>query len=171
MRIVSRNLADKEMQRISHALGHPIDPFNKETRNYFASSRGSSTSDKMAASAFWEEHPGYEDMQIFLVTDEGRLALDQALADEPDPQREYEVTIKASKLDLDGKDGKFYSYGRNHSNARYRYWLELTDAIEGITFKEFCQASSIRLSERQKLITARRKAYKEPDAPALGMMR
>lgn len=133
---VNRSLKDKEMDRIDHALGRPVDPMRESFRNYFATDESSSFARQFDASPFWEKGkvaPG--GMAYFHVSEAGRAALVTHLKKIGDKHRLFSVS--------------YYGYtdtvvGTSAGNAKYQKWLSVSDAWSDLTFAKFARDAKVR---------------------------
>lgn len=129
---INRCLADKAMDRIDHALGRPLNPMAETYRNFYSTS--GAEADTMASSPHWiEGRPG--SFRCFAVTDEGRAALAAHLREIADPHRAYAVTFAGhERMVIAGSASK----------ARYSHFLDLSDCIPDLSFKDFCRRTTVR---------------------------
>lgn len=133
---VNRELADKAMNRIDHALGRPLDPLAETYREYYAVDAGSAQADEFRASPYWRQAPGAQaGMAYFYVTPDGRQALAAYLKKIGDQNKAFVVC-------WNGFESRVVA--PTHSKARYKKWLEASDAYQTLTFKEFCKTATVR---------------------------
>lgn len=141
--IVNRCLKDKNMDHIDHALGRPLDPTAETYRNYF-STDDSSLASEMALSPLWTDggcRQGPRIMRYFHVTDAGRLALADYLKAIGDQHRCYVVSFRGFETRV---------VATSHSKARYSYYLDLTECVPDLTFKDFCSRARVRLKDASR---------------------
>lgn len=131
---VNRCLNDKEMDRIDHALGRPLVPTADSYRNFYVTS--GIEADEMAASPFWIEGRRGHDMRRFAVTDEGRKALADHLAEIGDPHRAFSVTFDGHSRTV---------IATSASKARYSRYLEVSDCMPDLKFNDYCKRASVRV--------------------------
>jgi hypothetical protein len=139
---VNRHLKDKDMDRIDHALGRPVDPTQDTYRNHFAVS---SEKDKAAfrGSAFWIEGVSQGRMTWFHVSGPGRVALEAHLKQIGDPHRLYDVTYRI------GRDTHSELVAaKSGGAAKYDKWRSVSDVLPDLTFIDFCRGASVRLADR-----------------------
>ena len=138
MRIsVNRYLKDKAMDRIDHALGRPVNPLAETYRDHFCTDLRNPEADEMAASPCW--HMGRKldgGMVYFHVTRHGRETLSKHLKDIGDKNRLFIVSYGGFDMP---------QVAETHSKARYRKWLDVSDACD-ISFKEFQASARVRLA-------------------------
>jgi hypothetical protein len=135
MKPVNRYLKDKDMDRIDHALGRPLDPMGETYRSYFAA--GGTIADELAASPHWEAGArtvGDGSLRYFYVTREGRKALAEHLRAIGDPHRAFVVTFESFQSTI---------VATSRAKARYSYYLDLTDSWP-MPFKDYCRRVSVR---------------------------
>ena len=85
---------DEIMHAVDHALGYPVDPLRETCREHYAVASGSVLCDAMRASPCFRETPravrhgrvSPSGLAYFTVTDFGRRALANALADAEGPR-------------------------------------------------------------------------------------
>lgn len=133
---VNRDLADKTMNRIDHALGRPLDPLAETYREYYAVDADSEQAAEFRASPHWDEGravPG--GLTYFHPTVAGRQALAAYLKRIGDPNKAFVVR-------WNGFESRVVA--PTHSKARYKKWLEASDAYQALTFKEFCKTATVR---------------------------
>jgi len=137
---VNRYLKDKDMDRIDHALGRPLDPTGETYRDHFAVS---SEKDKayFRASAFWIEGHTLDGITWFHVSGIGRLALEAHLKLIGDPHRSFEVRYR---IGSDTYSDRIIATTR--SSAKYLKWLCLSDVLPDLAFIDFCRGASVRLA-------------------------
>ena len=133
---VNRYLENREMDRIDHALGRPVDPLSETHRNHYAIDLDCDTAKRMAADPCWHIGKRCGDLVFFHVTDHGRRALKAHLRDVGDAHRLFEVTVDDYPLTIRA--------ATSHGAARYDAYLDadLTD----VTFGEWCKRTKVRLS-------------------------
>ena len=132
---VNRYLADRDMDRIDHALGRPCDPMAETYRNHYATDMDHDLATRMAADPCWHMGPRVGNMVFFHVTDHGRRALKTHLRDIGDAHRLYDVSLD------DYPPRQIAATSR--SKARYDAWLK---ADLDMPFGEFCKRSRVTLS-------------------------
>lgn len=137
MRQVKRYLKDKAFDHIDHALGRPVDPLGETYREYFATDDSSSEAAQFRASEHWKEGPRQSDMVWFYVTRSGREALAAHLKQIGDKNRLF--TVSWGGYDMT-------EVATTRSKARYSKWLDLSDALPDLTFKEFQATARVRLA-------------------------
>ena len=132
---VNRYLANKDMDRIDHALGRPVDPMAETYRNHYATDLDHDLATRMAADPCWHMGRRAGDMVFFHVTDHGRRTLKTHLRDIGDAHRLYDVLLD------------YYPHrsiaATSHAKARYAAYL---DADLDMPFGEFCKRSRVTLS-------------------------
>lgn len=130
---VNRALKDKDMDRIDHALGRPLNPMAPVSRNYY--STGGGEAEAMAGSPHWREGraaaPG---ARCFSVTDEGRKALTLHLRETGDAHRMFAVTFAGHRSDVPAI---------SRSKARYSHYLNVKDVYPDLAFKDYCQRATV----------------------------
>lgn len=131
---VDRYLEDKAIDHIDHALGRPVWPLRESYRNYFATPPDSDLARKFDVSTYWEFRNSHGDMAWYSVTDAGRQALSEYLA-QTRADRAYVV--------------RFQGYDRivpaaTPSKARYAYWLEISDCLGDMRFGDFAKSTQVR---------------------------
>ncbi|WP_421358158.1 hypothetical protein [Agrobacterium rosae] len=134
---VDRSLEDKEMDRIDHALGRPVDPTRETYRDHYATNSHGATGKGFDHSLNWKRGqslPG--GMTYFHVTDHGRQVLKQYLKAIGDNHRLFEVSFKGFTSTV---------VAVSASKAKYSYWLDVSDTSD-ISFREFCRSVSVRLA-------------------------
>jgi hypothetical protein len=129
---INRSLKDKAMDRIDHALGRPLDPLQESYRNRYATD--GALADEMAASPFWREGARGCSLRFFEVTDEGRRALAAHLREIEDPHRAYTVTYEGHAQIV---------VAETAAKARYSRYLDISDVIPDLTFKDFSRRASV----------------------------
>lgn len=141
---VNRSLRDKAMDHIDHALGRPLDPMQETYRSHFATSRDSDEAKGFRASPHWSEAPSTEPfgmMAFFYVTDEGRKALRDHLRSIRDPHRAFTIEFLGHTIPV---------VGTSHGNARWSYFLEVSDGWSELTFAEFCKRCRVTLASNRE---------------------
>lgn len=135
---INRSLADKAMDRIDHALGRPLNPLSESYRNRYAAPAGSREAEEMRGSPYWSEGATINrgTLTMFHVTPAGEDALSAHLREIGDPHRAYAVTF-------DGHTSIVAATSR--TRARYRHWLDVSDSLSDLTFREYCRRTSVRL--------------------------
>lgn len=141
MAVVNRSLKNKTMNRIDHALGHPIDPMAETYRNYFATNADCEDARAFRASPYWSEYRISDNMAGFQVTQAGREALRDHLKEIEDPWRLYVVSYDGYEMN---------QVGTSPGNAKYRKWCDISDALSDLTFVEFCKTARVRLARPQE---------------------
>ncbi len=142
---VNRWLKNKDMDHIDHALGRPVDPLNKSHsyRDHFALSND----DKIAefrASPNWTEGASGHGTTFFHVSDEGRAALAAHLKEIGDKHRLFEVIYAP---DWSEKPEANLVAAKSRGAAKYAYWIDLSDSLCDLTFKDYCKDVSVRLAQ------------------------
>jgi hypothetical protein len=133
---VNRELADKAMNRIDHALGRPLDPLAETYREYYAVDANSEQAAEFRASPHWDAGRGVPGgLTYFHPTVAGRQALAAYLKTIADPNKAFVVC-------WNGFESRVVA--PTHSKARYKKWLEASDAYHTLTFKEFCKTATVR---------------------------
>lgn len=132
---VNRYLEDRDMDRIDHALGRPLDPMAETYRNHYAIDANKKEAEEMRASPHWRGGNSVTGMTFFHVTDEGRKALADHLKEIGDPHRSFIVTF-------DGFDATVVSI--TPAKARYEYWLRISDSWSELKFGELLRGSKVR---------------------------
>ena len=135
---VNRDLKDKAMDHIDHALGRHVDPLGETYRDHF--STGGALADEMAASPYWEERGRHGDMRFFGVTQAGREALAAHLGEIGDPQRYFAITFVKGRFESETA----YVAAPSAAKSKYAYWLEVSDCWSDLTFGEFCRSTRVR---------------------------
>lgn len=131
---VNRYLKDKAMDHIDHALGRPVDPMGETYREYFAASEPMFRDDPR-----WRLYAVSGGMFWYTPTQAGREALRDHLRQIGDKHRCFTIKVK-------GFPASVY-VAESHGKARYKAYLNFSDAYEGTTFKDFCSTSSVRLKQ------------------------
>jgi hypothetical protein len=132
---VNRELADKAMNRIDHALGRPLDPLAETYRNHYALHADSPGVDEFRASPHWDCPGEFIGMVYFRVNAAGRRALAAHLKQIADPHRSFIVTFQ-------GYPGSVVA--KTRSEAKYKRYLGIADVWSELTFKEFCKTATVR---------------------------
>ena len=132
---IDRYLHDKAMDHIDHALGRPLDPMKETFRNHYAA--GGALADEMAASPFWDEGKRHGDMRFFYVNEAGCKALASHLREIGDCHRAFAVTFE-------GHTRVVAATTRN--KARYSYFIDVSDCLPDLTFKDYCKRVAVRLA-------------------------
>lgn len=131
---VNRDLIDKALDRIDHALGRPTFPLKETYRNYFATGADSKIAKEFSKSLHWRKSGQNGDMVYFAVTDLGRHALADHLKLLPDNKIFIVSYWEWSKIVT----------AKSRAAARYDVFLDVSDCSE-ITFPEFLKVSSVRV--------------------------
>jgi hypothetical protein len=132
---VNRYLANKDMDRIDHALGRPVDPMAETHRNHYAIDLDHDLATRMAADPCWHMGQVSGGMAFFHVTTHGRRTLKTHLRDIGDAYRLYDVSFDNYPLPSIA--------ATSHAKARYAAYL---DADLDMPFGEFCKRSRVTLS-------------------------
>lgn len=130
---VNRDLTDRALDLIDHALGRPTFPLKETYRNYFATSEGNPEAAHFAQSPNWEISSERFGMTYYAVTKEGRQALSDHLKTLPDSKTFIVKYWAWSKIVV----------AKSRASARYNVYLEVSDAGD-IPFREFLKISSVR---------------------------
>lgn len=143
MKRTARNIAlpDPNFDNMHHALGRPFhDEIHGETyRNYFAAGPDSETAERMAASPHWTDGNIGGSCVFFHVTEQGKAALSEYIAENVETPNRYTVTHKYG-------GGENIVTAKSHSAAKYAAYL-YTDS--DMTFKDFLKiVKSVRLYSR-----------------------
>ena len=132
---VNRHLVDKEMDRIDHALGRPVDPTSAGYRNNYAVFDGAPEIAMFEASEHWRLVSRQGDMRFYQVTEQGRKALALHLRETGDKHKLFWVTFE---------DQQSKVVGTSHSNARYRHWLNISDCLPDMKYSDFMRRATVR---------------------------
>ncbi|MCJ8518337.1 hypothetical protein ABID21_001352 [Pseudorhizobium tarimense] len=136
-RQVNRDLRDKAMDHIDHALGRPVDPLVVSHRNRFAVDPDSKTAKEYEASPFWSRNgkgaPG--GMAFYHVTAERRQALKQHLKEIGDQHRIYAATYLGQTQTV---------VAISAAKAKYSLLLEVSDCFCDLPFGKFSRAATVR---------------------------
>lgn len=132
---VNRYLKNKAMDHIDHALGRPVDPMGETSREYFAACK--SEADQFRASSHWKEGRSDFDLVWFYVTKAGRKALADHLREIGDKNRAFTVSWGGYDMPV---------VAETHGQAKYRKWVEVSDALTDLTFKDFQATARVRLA-------------------------
>ncbi|TIL54347.1 hypothetical protein [Mesorhizobium sp.] len=132
---VNRYLEDKAMDHIDHALGRPIWPLRETYRNYFATDANGALAMQFEASPHWTKSGQRDDMAFYRVTNQGREALADHIASQPDPWQPYLVTFEGHTSIVPERTG---------AKAKYAYYLIVSDSWSELTFGTFCKRSTVR---------------------------
>lgn len=130
---VNRCLKDKAMNHIDHALGRPVNPLGETYREHFAVC--ASEAGRFRDSGHWREGRTDTDLVWFYVTRAGREALADHLKAIDNKSRHFVVSWGGYDMDV---------VAETHSKARYKKWVEVSDAID-ISFGEFTKTARVRL--------------------------
>ena len=141
---VNRYLKNQEMDHIDHALGRPVDPLNKSHsyRDHFALCDLDEIAE-FRKSPYWDEGKSGHGTTFFHVSDEGRAALAAHLKDIGDPNRLYAVTYAP---DWSEKPEANLIAAKSRGAAKYAHWIDLSDCLCDLTFKDYCKDVSVRLA-------------------------
>lgn len=131
----NRELNDRMMDHIDHALGRPVMPLKESSRNYFAVDTGSDLAAEFSASPWWQMLGRQGCMSFFGVTEAGRHALAEHLRKISDRWRVFELTF--------GEHSRLMSE-RSAAKARYAWWLDISDLLPDLTFFDFCRKTRVR---------------------------
>jgi len=134
---VNRYLEDKWIDHIDHALGRPVWPLRASYRNYFATGLGGPLAKHFEESPFWELRNVTQRLMWFSVTDAGREALDRYLKSQKEQHRAYLVDFESYTTVVVGK---------SHANARYSYFLRISDCRPDMEFGDFVRRCRVRLA-------------------------
>ncbi|SDQ98970.1 hypothetical protein [Pseudovibrio sp. Tun.PSC04-5.I4] len=137
---VERYLKDEDMNRIDHALGHPVDPIKPTYREHFATDDQKEKA-QFRASPFWTGGQTSGDMAFFFVTKQGRAALKEHLQSIGDKTRLFNVSIT-----YDRETFSDLVPAETHGKARYSKYLSFTDCID-MPFGKFCKISSVQIAK------------------------
>jgi hypothetical protein len=134
---VNRDLKDKAMDRIDHALGRPIWPLRETYRNHYATT--SADAMDFEANPHWAFCGAQDRMAFYAVTDAGRQALTAYLEtlEVGERTRAYVVTYEGYETIVPAK---------SRSHARYANWLRISDSFTELTFGEFVKNAKVRLA-------------------------
>lgn len=132
---VNRHLKDKAMDHIDHALGRPVDPMGETYRAYFAAC--ASEADAFRASPHWREGQSASGLVWFYVTPAGRAALAAHLRGIGDKTRAFVVSWGGYETQVAAE---------TRAAAKYRRWLEISDALPDLTFKAFQATARVRVA-------------------------
>lgn len=135
---VNRYLKNKRMDHIDHALGRPVDPLAETYRNRFAIEPDAPETPHFQESdhwEFWGTIPG--GLLCFRVTQAGREALRDHLKEIGDKNRLWAVYWGGFRVE---------KVAETRGKARYRAWLDASDAYSDLTFKDFQAASTVKLA-------------------------
>jgi hypothetical protein len=134
---VNRYLKDKWIDHIDHALGRPVWPLRASYRNYFATGVGGDLAKKFEESPLWELRNVAQRMAWFSVTEAGRETLDRYLKSQADQHRAYVVDFESYSTVV---------VGRSPANARYSYFLRISDCCPDLSFGDFVRRCRVRLA-------------------------
>lgn len=133
---INRSLQDRDMDRIDHALGRPLDPMADTYRNFYAIS--GSIADGLAASPYWAEGKGPPgSLRYFSVTDAGRACLANHLRVIGDQHRAFIITF-------DGYASTVIAKSRD--KAKYSHFLSVSDVMPDLTFGDYCRRTTVRVA-------------------------
>lgn len=133
---VNRSIPDKALDHIDHALGRPTFPLRESYRNYYAIDASSELAGRLEASLYWELRNAVEGGLVYYsVTALGRQALADWLALHGDAWRPFEV-------EWDGHSGIVAA--RSAGSAKYKRFLQASDAYCDLTFGEFVKTARVR---------------------------
>lgn len=133
---INRSLQDRDMDRIDHALGRPLDPMADTYRNFYAIS--GSIADELAASPYWSEGNGTPGgLRYFSVSDAGRACLANHLREIGDRHRAFVITF-------DGHASTVVAKSR--VKAKYSHFLDLSEVMPDLTFGDYCRRASVRVA-------------------------
>ncbi|RUU29709.1 hypothetical protein [Mesorhizobium sp. M6A.T.Ce.TU.016.01.1.1] len=132
---VNRYFADKHIDRIDHALGRPVWPLRETYRNHFATDANGEKAAEFDASPHWTKIGQRDDMAFYSVTDQGRAALADHIACQPDAWQPFLISFDGFTRIVPE---------RTRSKAKYAYYLIVSDAWSELTFGEFCKRASVR---------------------------
>lgn len=135
---VNRELDDKAMNKIDHALGRPLDPMVETHRNHYAIHAESDQAVEFRASPYWKCPGEFCGMVYFQVTIDGRRALAAHLKQIGSPHKAFTVRY--------GEDKEYEDrvVAKTPGEAKYRKFLSCRDGWSELTFKEFCKTASVR---------------------------
>lgn len=125
---------NKHLDRVDHALGRPFRPFDTY-RDHFATSDPKQIAE-FRASPWWREGKTWDDMTFFHVSDAGRQALADELANAEKYGRLFAVTS-------DRYEGCSLVMAKSHSQAKYHAYIE---ADLDWPFMEYCKEIRVRLA-------------------------
>lgn len=132
---VNRYFADKAIDHIDHALGRPIFPLRETYRNHFATDANGALAAAFQASPHWTKTFQRDDMAFYGVTDQGRRALADHIASQPDAWQPFLITFDGYTRIVPE---------RTRSKAKYAYYLEISDCCGDLSFGAFCQRVTVR---------------------------
>lgn len=132
---VDRDLADKAMDHIDHALGRPVWPLRESYRNYFATDAGGELAASFDASEHWHLNGVSGDMAYYAVTDAGRAALAAHMASLVRQHHAWSVTFEGHTTVVPAETA---------GKAKYCHWLRVSDCWADLTFAAFCRDARVR---------------------------
>lgn len=141
---VNRYLKDKAMDLIDHALGRPLWPLRESYRNYYAVDFNTLPAIDFACSPHWQERNRHADMAWFSVTQAGRVALAAYLGNLPS-----EIRWRGFTVTFEGYSDIVSA--RSRAKARYRKWLDISDAYPDLSFGEFARRATVRPARGEEL--------------------
>ncbi|MBK0024144.1 hypothetical protein IAE29_21940 [Ochrobactrum sp. S46] len=130
---VNRELDDRAMDLIDHALGRPTFPLKEAYRNYFATSEGNQEALHFEQSHHWKRSGERFGMMYYSVTNEGRKALADHLRTLPQFKPFVVKYWEWSKIVT----------AKSRAAARYNVFLDVSDCGD-ISFSEFLKVSSVK---------------------------
>lgn len=133
---VNRELKDKAMNRIDHALGRPVNPMEESYRNYFYTYKGDEYHSELEDDPNWFKASIGEDWAVYRVTNAGREALQKYLRAIGSKTRLFVVSFNGFEES---------QVAKTHSEARYLKWLSVSDCYD-ITFGEFMKRCRVRVA-------------------------
>ena len=133
---VNRYIRDNPaLDDVDHALGRPY-KLSDTNRNHYATD----CPEKMAelkASNWWNDGAEKFGMTFFCVSDEGRKALADELADTEKYGRLYSITYP-------NYEGETLVFAKTRSQARYHSWVKAD--LDDWSFIQYCNEISVRLA-------------------------
>ncbi|MCA0027384.1 MULTISPECIES: hypothetical protein [unclassified Mesorhizobium] len=132
---VNRCFVDKHIDHIDHALGRPVWPLREVYRNHFATDANGTLAKQFEASPHWTKSGQRDDMAFYSVTDQGRSALADHIAGQPDAWQPFLVTFDGYTRIVPE---------RTRSKAKYASYLAVSDSWSELTFGDFCKRSTVR---------------------------
>jgi len=132
---VNRQIKDSAaLDDVDHALGRPFDPFDTYRDHYATCCPDQAV--KFRASPWWREGITRGEMTFFHVSDAGRKALADELANPAQYGRVFEITARRH-------DGSSRVVARSHSQARYKAFIH---ADLDWSFMDYCKEVRVRLA-------------------------
>lgn len=131
----NRCLKDRAFDDIDHALGRPVFPLRETSRNYFATESGGAQDIEFARSPHWAFGRRIGVVAYYWVTDAGRAALAEHLAEVGHEWRAFAVSY--------GGHARIVP-ARSAAQARYAYFLDVSDVLPDLTFGNFARGALVR---------------------------